>query len=132
MVREGFGFTNTHRSRATQANRNERAKGIGINASMRRWWSLPCKIFIIQVQPPIYIAVQPIIVVQPSKSCAQLMKSNVYQARKRYAIVFKHPTYKSKAKINYAPMYIHIIKSLTKVPNDIHIVDKPKVMKRLT
>jgi hypothetical protein len=33
------------------------------------------------------------------ESCAQLMKSNVYtNARKRYAIVFKHPTYKSKPK----------------------------------
>jgi hypothetical protein len=31
------------------------------------------------------------------KSCVQLMKSNVYtNARKRYAIVFKHPIYKSK------------------------------------
>jgi hypothetical protein len=65
------------------------------------------------------------------KSCVQPMKSNVYtNARKRYAIVFKHPTYKSKPKINYAPMYI--IKSLAKVPNGVHVVDKPKVIKRLT
>jgi hypothetical protein len=33
------------------------------------------------------------------KSCVQLIKSNVYtNARKRYAIVFKHPIYKSKPK----------------------------------
>jgi hypothetical protein len=58
-------------------------------------------------------------------------KSNVYaNTRKCYAMVFKHPTYKSKPKINYAPMYR--FKSLTKVPNDILIVDKPKFMKRLT
>jgi hypothetical protein len=62
------------------------------------------------------------------KSCVQPIKCNVHtNARKCYNITFTNPTYKSKPNIKYAPMYI--IKSLTKVPNGIHIVDKPKFMK---
>jgi hypothetical protein len=61
------------------------------------------------------------------KSCVQPIRSNVYaNTRKCYTMVFKHPMYKSKPNIKYAPMYIiHITKSSIKVPKGIRIIDKP-------